>query len=240
MKLEKLHIKNFKSLVDLEIIKPNPFTVFAGPNGAGKSNIFEALEFGAGSVTFVGGYHKIFGSKEDLVSRIISDDIIEFSFTIDPVGTWIKTYDFRDLSFGMKLGEDHDLKNIKHSGIDNFWLTRFSRIFIGNRKELKLFLKDDTNLVLDGSNLERVLKRLLEDENKREDISEYLEMFLPGFRQKEIHSDTLSGNDTILIYEKCINKPFTKDLISDGTYNILCLLTALFQSDEPQFLCIVY
>ncbi len=38
--------------------------------------------------------------------------------------------------------------------------------------------------------------------------------------------------------KKELIKPFTKDLISDGTYNILCLLTAVFQSDEPQFLCI--
>ncbi len=45
MKIKKLHIKNFKSIADLEIIEPNPFTVFVGPNGSGKSNIFEALEF---------------------------------------------------------------------------------------------------------------------------------------------------------------------------------------------------
>ncbi len=45
MKLQSLHIKNFKSIVDLEIVEPNPFTVFVGPNGSGKSNIFEALEF---------------------------------------------------------------------------------------------------------------------------------------------------------------------------------------------------
>ena len=40
------------------------------------------------------------------------------------------------------------------------------------------------------------------------------------------------------MYEKGIKKPFTKDLLSDGTYNILALLTAVYQSDEPQFLCI--
>ena len=31
---------------------------------------------------------------------------------------------------------------------------------------------------------------------------------------------------------------FTKDLISDGTNSILALLTAVYQADEPQFLCI--
>jgi AAA15 family ATPase/GTPase len=45
LKIKSLHIKNFKSIVDLTINEPNPFTVFVGPNGGGKSNIFEALEF---------------------------------------------------------------------------------------------------------------------------------------------------------------------------------------------------
>ena len=43
--LKKLHIKNFKSIVDVEINNIPSFSVFAGSNGSGKSNIFEALEF---------------------------------------------------------------------------------------------------------------------------------------------------------------------------------------------------
>jgi AAA15 family ATPase/GTPase len=45
VKIKKLEIQNFKSLKDLALENPNPFSVFVGPNGAGKSNIFEALEF---------------------------------------------------------------------------------------------------------------------------------------------------------------------------------------------------
>jgi len=41
-----------------------------------------------------------------------------------------------------------------------------------------------------------------------------------------------------LIYQKHYERPFNKELISDGTYNIIALLTAIYQSDEPQFLCI--
>lgn len=42
----------------------------------------------------------------------------------------------------------------------------------------------------------------------------------------------------MLIYEKGTNKSFNKNLISDGTFNILAILTAVYQKDEPQFLCI--
>ena len=45
MKIKPLVIENFKSIERIELIEPNPFTVFVGPNGSGKSNIFEALEF---------------------------------------------------------------------------------------------------------------------------------------------------------------------------------------------------
>jgi predicted ATPase len=45
MKIIKLKIHNFKSLVDVQMASLPSFAVFAGPNGAGKSNLFEAIEF---------------------------------------------------------------------------------------------------------------------------------------------------------------------------------------------------
>ncbi|MCA6417342.1 MAG: AAA family ATPase, partial [Cytophagales bacterium] len=45
MKIKELKIKGFKSIGEIVLKSPNPFSVFVGANGAGKSNIFEALEF---------------------------------------------------------------------------------------------------------------------------------------------------------------------------------------------------
>lgn len=45
MILKSLRIKNFKSIVQIDIKEISNFSVFAGSNGSGKSNIFEALEF---------------------------------------------------------------------------------------------------------------------------------------------------------------------------------------------------
>lgn len=45
MSIKSLKIKNFKSIVQVDIKKIPNFSVFAGSNGSGKSNIFEALEF---------------------------------------------------------------------------------------------------------------------------------------------------------------------------------------------------
>lgn len=238
MKIKKLHIKNFKSLVDLEIVEPNPFTVFVGANGVGKSNIFEALEFATAFISIPGQFHRIFGSKEDLLPKRFSATEIEIRLTFDSQSPFVSTYNFGDtFTIGKKWEVDDNFKG-GEGNFSNFWITAFTRIFVGNRKELKLLFKDDKSLLLDGSNLEKILKRLFQDETKREEIVEYLQLFIPGLEKIEIHSDNIGGTDTLLIYEEGSEKPFTTNLISDGTYNILCLLTAVYQSDEPQFLCI--
>jgi predicted ATPase len=45
MRIQKLHIQNYKSLVDFHLENVPQFCAFVGPNASGKSNIFEALEF---------------------------------------------------------------------------------------------------------------------------------------------------------------------------------------------------
>ncbi|MDZ7934450.1 MAG: AAA family ATPase [Emticicia sp.] len=91
---------------------------------------------------------------------------------------------------------------------------------------------------LSASNLEKVLKRLLDNPEKREEISEWLDLFLPEFDRIEVQKSEFSSSENLLIYQKHYERPFNKELISDGTYNIIALLTAVYQSDEPQFLCI--
>jgi predicted ATPase len=59
---------------------------------------------------------------------------------------------------------------------------------------------------------------------------------LPEFDRIEVQKSEFSSNENLLIYQKHYERPFNKELISDGTYNIIALLTAVYQSDEPQFL----
>ena len=65
-----------------------------------------------------------------------------------------------------------------------------------------------------------------------------MSLLIPEFENIEINSNDLTGEATLLIYEKSTKKPFGKNLLSDGTYNIIALLTAVYQSEEPQLLCI--
>ena len=163
MKIKSLHIKNFKSIVDLTINEPNPFTVFVGPNGGGKSNIFEALEFmtyGMSGLDFFGLFNEDWlnfklGSKTE---HNIS--IFDGNYKIGHIVTTL---------FGglMKLPHAFDFHNKPIKDIDKKDIYQFiqksSRVFVGNNKIQKINFKDDTKLTLSCDNLEKVLKRLLEN-----------------------------------------------------------------------------
>jgi len=132
------------------------------------------------------------------------------------------------------------LNNLPVGGdfIGNKYLKEFSRIFVGKNELVKIKNTSNGRLQIDASNLEAVLKRILKSEIIQEEFIELCELFIPEFENISIHSDNISGIDTLLIKEKFTDKPFTKNLLSDGTFNILALLTAVYQSDKPQFLCI--
>ena len=253
MEINHLQIINYKSLKDFMIVSPNAFSVFVGPNAAGKSNIFEALEF-LSFCSFMNAYEafKLFGNLNDLLNKKITEKYSHFSFDIffykenirpylvievvkDFSGNYIPSkYDAADFEFNMLNSEKDSMSENK--SIRHFF--NFSRIFISNSNLLKRPIQDDSKLALDASNLEKVLKRLLKNERTKAEIIEWLQLLIPGFDKVEIVSEPLSGSDNLLIYEKGTIKPFNKSLISDGTYNVLAILTAVFQSDEPQFLCI--
>jgi predicted ATPase len=257
--IKKLHIKNFKSLVDVEIIEPSPFTVFVGPNGSGKSNIFEALEFTAfcyrfsiaeaanlfGQLDILNKRHwsaviqKAADSLEAMEQNILLDDAPKPNEAVINIGIagsdeiTVKA-GFDAFSYG-SMPANLDLLR-KSDGYKKY-ITHFSRIFISNSKLRRLNIFDDKKLNIDTSNLENVLERILKTESTRAELSEYLELMVPGFEKIEVVSTSVSNSKELLVFEKQLGS-FSKRLISDGTYNILALLTAVLQSDEPQFLCI--
>lgn len=233
MKIKSLVIENFKSIERIELIEPNPFTVFVGPNGSGKSNIFEALEFVSlkrrlSGELLVG----LFGKKDEFLHRQSSGqkfkyqaDLGEFVF-LDVVSYEDnKILVFAPIAWSEKYEETKTYEQ---------FINNYTRLFIKNNELVKLPLDNDRRLSLSAKNLEKVLKRILINPVLRNEIFEWLELFVPGFKAVEI-----DDRNELHWFEEFSPNYFTKDLISDGTYNILALLTAVYQSDDkPQFLCI--
>lgn len=252
MNLKELTIEGYKSIGKITISNPNPFTVFVGPNASGKSNIFEAIEFLElcdGSRPF--DVTKLFGGKEDISNKIAATNELIYHVNLDKLKPILKIVfgesDDTNLHFTQDFGVfGRKPDNVLRSSIkEAFWnepeyihFVNFTRLFVGNSRLVRRNFKDDSRLNTDASNLEKVLKRILKNENKREEIFEILQLLIPGFEKVEIVSSELSGTDTLIVYEEALKKPLTKELISDGTYNILAIIATLYQSDTPQFLCI--
>ncbi|MCY7358690.1 MAG: AAA family ATPase [Rudanella sp.] len=234
MQIKRLVIENFKSIERIELVEPNPFTVFVGPNGSGKSNIFEALEFwNLSAKTERGTVESLFGGQGSYTNRNHPDWAVQVKFEMSgasehrlvqrPSLKGEQEYTVTGSTWGNRNAEE-----------DRQLLGGFSRIFVRNERLLKLVRNDDQSLSLSASNLEKVLKRVLSNETLKNEIFEWLELFVPGFKAVEV-----DDRNELHWFEKDSPNYFTKDLISDGTYNILALLTAVYQSDDkPQFLCI--
>ncbi len=239
MKIQRIHIKNFKSIVDLEIIEPNPFTVFVGPNGSGKSNIFEALEFFYMSHKYNDTTIELFSGADSFINFNSIEKAVQIILHLDiEYVTKCNLHIDKYIISTHTGGRNYRYKYAYKSDEYEQFVKNFCRVFINNTKSEKISLNGDSILSTSASNLEKVLKRILQDDEKKQEIREWLDLFIPGFERVEIVSSELSSTDTLVMYEKGVQKPFTKDLLSDGTYNILALLTAVYQSDQPQFLCI--
>ncbi len=255
MKIKRLYINNYKSLVDFELIEPNPFSVFVGPNAAGKSNIFEALEFLSYWFSYSDSTFELFGGIKNFVNKIhlhnkktiknlevnLFIDNVEigrsYGFSIDKNDRFgLVNFFPEDLEAAIEGGEKYPRAESVAEG--EKLKSLFSRIFIKNYELVKIKTNGSEKLRIDADNLENVLFRILQDEAKQEEIIDWLKMLIPGLEKIEVAKSELSGDYFLRIFEKYLNEPISKNLISDGTYNILALLTAVYQSDEPQFLCI--
>jgi predicted ATPase len=236
MNIKELKIKGYKSIGEITLHSPNPFNVFVGANGAGKSNIFEALEFFNYCNSFeIEEALRLFGNFNDIRHQNLTSENDEINLKID-LGSNLKPELYIDASI-LNLRIHHE-RIIDQQSKEFNQLINFNRLFIGNTSLKKINAQDDSKLTLDASNLEKVVKRIFTDSNKKNEIIEILQLLVPEFERAEIVSEELSGTDNLIFYEKSLKKPLTKRLISDGTYNILAILAAIYQSDTPQFLCI--
>ena len=248
MAIKKIHIQNFKSLADVTIENPNPFTVFVGPNASGKSNIFEALDFYS-YLSRIDFYQLVnsFGGIDSIVSNRSEGFEIEVLFPEILTKLLVPNRNGKGVDMvGIESPRGFNNNDDNRKSQDSFmkgefyaqFFHNFSRIFIDKKDKVIFRNRDSRKLSLDAENLTKVLRRILVENEYRTELIDLLSFLIPEFDKIEIKSDELTGDESLLIYEKHTNKPFPRHLISDGTFNIITLLTAVFQSKEPQFLCV--
>ena len=255
MKITKLHIQNFKSLINLELNDPNPFSVFVGPNGSGKSNIFEAIQLGilpkqfgtqnnnpAKTADLPNNIIDLFGGLKAIKPKIGKPVSLIFDINFDnaPSFGYLKQFIKKNtIEIKVDLAYQNPPSQFEYRNHeDNPYIKNFSKLFVGNIGSRKINFFSETKLNEDASNLENVVKRLFEKSLIKDDIIDWLQLFIPGLKDIKVSFNSLTGNAEIAFYENSLKEALPKNLISDGTYNTLSLLTAIYQTNEPQFLCI--
>jgi predicted ATPase len=230
MLINRLHIKGYKSLVDIDIFNLEPFCVFFGTNASGKSNIFELLELLRLSTLLGDKATNLFGNLDEMFSFIQEVQNEQFSILLE---TNLGNIEGK----ASKINKGFNSYNLnKDNGINKILRDNTSRIFINHKAALPL--KDNQRLSSDAMNLESVLKRILDDLKVKDEFIEWMNLLIPEFANVEFIIDEYTGENRMMVYEKYCSTPFTANLISDGTRNILSIFTAIYQTSEPQFLFI--
>ena len=247
-------------MVDFELEDLKPFCAFVGPNASGKSNIFEALEFTNYVIkyineapTFFNGLDSIFSYKRDHNSIYLSYKF-DNNIVIDLVGQGAQSQDrfnavhgsgvtamnplfIRDYEERKKSVEKWKALGNEYRGEYEQFADNFNHIFVGNSR-LNRTPSISTKLSSDASNLPQIIGMIFENEHKRNDFNEWLRILIPEFKDIEVKKSNIDGSYDFSIFEQGSEKPFPRTLISDGTYNILSLMAAVYQNEQPQFLCI--
>lgn len=228
--IEEISINNFKSISNIKIEKPNKFSVFAGTNGSGKSAIFEALEmlFNAKRVE-ENEIFTNFGEKSKIINYNAKDDNLEISISCG-----------KNKTFSIKHKNNEFSKNwTDDETYNNQFLNIFSRIFVDNSRIVvnKMIIRD--KLSQNANNLIEILnEKIIPNEFLFNNFKTNLISLRPNIEKIDTKINPSTKQLELQIKEEYFEKPFNEMQISDGTMNIVSLLAILFQTKNPQFICI--
>ena len=212
MRLKKIHIRNYKSLVDFQLKNLKPFCAFVGPNASGKSNIFEALHFSNYALRYSFDAALFFGGKDSILSyNPINIEGYEF-----PNGGQTYYYEFVDgiiIEFFIKFSDQNFTDSLAQA-IGSMGSKEHS---IKNVKQLSALDIRDLN------KREIFLSKILGEGFKYGNDYEY---FADRF------SRIFIGNNSVV---KSYGSPqlFSSTLLSDG-FNLEQILGAIFEDDNKR------
>lgn len=190
--IEKIHIKNFKSLNDLDI-DVGRINLFIGENGSGKSNLLEALVFVSASqsnkldneflvsrgirVTEPTLMRSAFEEKEGQDIEIIVNgrDYYKFKTSDDSYSKWVNVFEKEVYDNLLDTEEFHEFK---------------SKISASIKKELFERLKSDINKDINNENISTHIENSI---NKKLDNSNIIKDLLLAKSREIIYKETFKN-----------------------------------------------
>jgi len=259
--IEKIHIKNFKSIYDLEF-EVGRVNLFIGENGSGKSNLLEALVFVSASEA-----NKL--DNEFLVSRGLRvtepelmrsafyeedkdknieidmyydnniDDKYNFSNTNEAYSKW-NTY--TSLDYAINYFESYDINEYDLNMVLSMKYSIDFKNFIIYSPEntaLRVFEKEGQiqPLGINGEGLLKLLKVInsYEDKSYINTIIESLQLF-NWFEDITIPVESLENK--VVIKDKYLYREFTQKSANEGFLFILFYITLIVAKETPKVFAI--
>jgi len=226
--IERIEIKNFKSIVDLTIEKPNPFTVFVGSNACGKSNIFSAID-----LLFDSYYNSPVKSFNDKGGNLIYN----FNYKNNNVLISLEFDEKEKLHFINDVSKNDFRREDVHSPytkkiINNY---QFLHIKENDRQPVEKPILDK-----DGNNYKYILhNRVFVDDILRKLFIDILKEIVPDIEDVIVEKSLIDGKIELYIKDRNYKtEKIPESLISEGTKNLIIILTAILQSREPILICI--
>ena len=177
--IRRVYLKDCLSFNEVDLEFKNGLNIFTGPSGAGKSILMQAILslFALADVKAKLGEVELDNLKFDDESYDINsdDDIVIKSIKKDKV-----RYFLNNQSISKKNLNEFSKKLIKHlnlkdtSEFDSLKLIDFlDKLTSKNKKEFKELKDTFDNLYIEFQIIKKELKKILEDENKLEDLKEF-------------------------------------------------------------------
>ncbi|MCG3672393.1 AAA family ATPase [Aliarcobacter butzleri] len=199
--IEKVHIKNFKSIYDLDI-SLGRVNLFIGENGSGKSNFLEAL-------VFVSAFQSNKLDNEFLVSRglrVPEDNLMKSAFeennneNIKVIINDDEYYEFKssndNYSQWIHVSEEKAMKSIKETDqLDNMFRTVLKNNILDNIDKSDYKLSKKT--LKSNEFINNIITTVMNNETFTEKIMKKIETDLILKTRKDLYKDSL---ENFLIY----------------------------------------
>ena len=187
--ISRVYLKDCLSFEEVDLEFKNGLNIFTGPSGAGKSILMQAILslFALADVKAKLGEVELDNLKFDDESYDINsdDDIVIKSIKKDKV-----RYFLNNQSISKKNLNEFSKKLIKHlnlkdtSEFDSLKLIDFlDKLTSKNKKEFKELKDTFDNLYIEFQIIKKELKKILEDENKLEDLKEFAKFEISKIEQ---------------------------------------------------------
>jgi predicted ATPase len=234
--IDKVHICNFKALVDVEV-ELERFTLFVGPNSSGKSSILQALDlvsrsFQYGPRSGIGEYRssRNIKSRRNVEVKAYRKESI-YRYTDDEISKQGDSIIYGNACCNIVANQNW--QQWERADEKLFPPLAIAKLLRFELSSLKAIADDATTIDESGIGLHNTTAKMnLSDPDAWKSLQENVRKIVPGIRRLR-HTGTMPSS---LLFDMTSGEGLTADQVSEGTLLVVGLLAVMSSTDHPNLL----